>query len=168
MNILDIIILMCSIPFILGGYKNGFIKQTISIFALLIGVWIAFGLGDLVGSWVYPIFDGRCDEPLKLANIAGFALVLVTVLLTIGLIGRIVEKIVLIIVPGWINRLLGVGLAVCKFLLLCCIVFLIFNCLNSFNFYINPKDSLFVDSTFYPMIESLSNSLLPSIYKILL
>ena len=167
MNILDIIILMCSIPFILGGYRNGFIKQTISIFALLIGIWIASGLGDQVGTWVYPIFE-KCDEPLKMANTTGFILVLIAILATLGFIGKIVEKLVLIVVPEWFNKWLGVGLAIFKFLLLCCIVFLVFNCLNSFNYYINPKDSLFVDSTFYPMIESLTNSLLPSITKIIL
>ena len=167
MNTLDIIILICCLPVLIGGFKKGFIKQAISIFALLIGVWVASGLGDNVGTWVYPVFS-KCDQPEHMANLAGFALVLVAVLLSIGLIGKIVEKIILFVVPGWINSLLGVILAACQAMLLLSVLYYIFQILNKIYFFTDLKDALFADSTLFPMIESLAKTLLPSIQQLIL
>ena len=164
MNILDIIILICCLPILISGYKKGFIKQAISILALLIGVWIASGLGDTVGSWVYPVFK-NCEHPEQMANLAGFALVLVVALLSIGLIGKLVEKLILIVVPSWCNTLLGVALAALQALLLLSVLFYIFQILNKIYFFTDLKSALFADSTFYPMIESFADALLPSIQQ---
>jgi uncharacterized membrane protein required for colicin V production len=167
MNILDVIILICCIPILLDGYRKGFIRQAISIFALLIGVWVASGLGDTVGSWVYPAFKS-CEQPEHMANLAGFAIVLVVVLLSIGLVGRLVEKLILIVVPRWCNTLLGIALAALQALLLLSVLFYIFQILNKIYFFTDLKSALFADSTFYPMIESFAEALLPSIQQLII
>lgn len=166
MNILDVIILICCLPILIDGYRKGFIRQAISIFALLIGVWIAGKLGDNVGGWVYPAFE-KCDQPEHMANLAGFAIVLVVSLLSIGLIGKLAEKIILIVVPGWVNTLLGVVLAACQALLLLSVLFYIFQILNKIYFFTDLKSALFADSTFLPMIESFAEALLPSIQQLI-
>lgn len=164
MNILDVIILICCLPVLIDGYKKGFIRQAISIFALLIGVWVASKLGDSVGTWVYPLFE-NCDQPEHLANLAGFAIVLIAALLSIGLIGRIVEKLILIVVPSWCNTLLGVVLAALQAMLLLSVLFYIFQILNKIYFFSDLKSALFADSTLFPMIESFAEALLPSIQQ---
>lgn len=168
MNILDIIIIICCIPVLIGGYQKGFIRQVISIFALLIGIWIASGLGELIGGWVLPAFKGWCDHPEQVANLVGFCIVMLVVMVSLGLIGKLVEKIILVVVPDWFNKLLGVILAGVNIILVCSVLCLIFNFLNGFYFFIHPNSSLLADSTLYPMIESCANALLPNIQNILL
>ncbi len=168
MNILDIIILLCSLPILIDGYKKGFVRQAISILALLIGVWIASGLGDNVGSWIHPALEGKCDRPHEMANMMGFAIMFGIVLASLGIIGRIVERLIMIVVPEWCNKVLGLSLALCNVLLTCCIFFLIFNLLENIYDFLPSDSSLFADSAIYPMIESLTNAILPNIHKILL
>lgn len=168
MNILDFIIIICSVPVLIVGYQKGFIRQVISIFALLIGIWIASGLGETIGPWFQPMLNGWCEHPEQVANLIGFCLVMLIVMISLGLIGRLVEKVVLIVVPEWCNKLLGILLAGLKIILVCSILCLLFNFLNSIYFFIHPSSSLLADSALYPMIESFANALLPNIQNILL
>ena len=168
MNILDIIIIICSIPVLLDGYRKGFIRQAISLFALLIGIWIASALGDNVGTMILPALEGKCAQPDKIATIAGFAIVLLIVLASLGIIGRIVEKIIMIAIPDWVNKILGVVLSALNILFTCCVLYMIFLVLNKIYFFTDLKSALFSDSTIFPIIESLTNSIIPNIHKILL
>ena len=72
MNILDIIIILCFIPILIGGYKKGFINQAISIVALLVGAWTASALASKVSAWFLPMMEGNCDNPQGMAYLAGW------------------------------------------------------------------------------------------------
>jgi len=168
MNILDIIIIICSIPVLLNGYRKGFIRQAISLFALLIGIWIASGLGDNVGAWIQPALEGKCDHPDKIAGIIGLAIVFVIVLASLGIIGRIVEKFIQLVVPETVNKWLGVALSAANMLLTLCVLYLIFLALNKVFFLFDLRSALFADSLIYPVIESLTDTIVPNIHKLLL
>jgi membrane protein required for colicin V production len=166
MNILDIIILIFSIPVIISGYKKGFIRQVITIIGLLVGSWIASGLGDNVGEWFMPLTKSS-SNPQGMASLMGFATVLVAVLLIFWLAGRIVEKIILIVVPDFVNKILGVLLSIANGILLLCVLYLIFELLNKIYFFPDLMEVV-ESSLFYPIIESTAKTLLPNILNFLL
>ena len=165
MNILDIIIILCSIPILISGYKKGLIRQIISIIGLRVGVWVASALADNVGSWIYPIFKGS-ENPEGLAYLGGFAIVLVAICLIFLIFGRLIEKIILIAIPDWINKGLGLCLAAINCVLLCCALYMVFMVLNKIYLFTDFKDAIFTDSTLFPIIESTTNAILPNILKI--
>ena len=168
MNILDIIILLCFIPVLISGYKKGFIRQVISIIALMAGVWIASALGDNVGAWFQPVMEGKCDNPQTMAYLAGFAVTLVAVMLIFLVCGRLIEKIILLAIPDVLNNLLGMLLAAANGILLLCTLYLIFNVLNKIYMFTDLKTAFFSDSLIFPIIESTSNALLPNLLNLFL
>lgn len=168
MNILDIIIMICFIPILISGYKKGFINQTISIIALMTGVWLASVLGDTTGNWFLPMMEGNCDNPQGMAHLAGFAVTLVAVCVIFLLLGKVIENLILLVIPDIINKILGVGLSVANGILLLCVLYLIFNVLNKIYLFTDLKAALFSDSLLFPIIESTANTLLPNLLNILL
>ena len=166
MNILDAIILLCCCPILINGYKKGFISQALSIVALIAGAWIASGYGDHAGDWVRPMIEGKCDNPEQIAHIIGIAITFVVVCLVINLAGFLIEKLLLIIVPEWVNKVLGIILAVANSLLLLCTLFLVFQVLNKIFLFTDLKSALFTESSLLPIIESTSEKLLPNILNI--
>lgn len=166
MNILDIIIILCFIPILIGGYKKGFINQAISIVALLVGAWTASALASKVSSWFLPMMEGNCDNPQGMAYLAGFAITLVIAMLVVLLIGKIIEKILEIVIPDIVNKILGLALAAVNGALLLCVLFLIFNVLNKIYMFTDIKGAFFSDSTLFPIIESTTNAILPDILNL--
>jgi hypothetical protein len=72
----------------------------------------------------------------------------------------------MIIIPEWVNKVLGVGLAVANSLLLLCTLFLVFQVLNKIFLFTDLKSALFTDSTLFQLIESTSQKLLPNLLNI--
>lgn len=168
MNILDIIIILCFIPILISGYKKGFISQVISIIALLAGVWIASAVGDNVGTWFQPVMEGKCDNPQQMASLAGFAITLVAVLLIFLVCGKLIEKMILLVIPDTLNKLLGLLLAAANGIILLCTLYLVFNVLNNIYMFTDLKTAFFSDSLIFPIIESTSNALLPNLLNLFL
>ena len=166
MNILDIIIILCFIPILIGGYKKGFISQAISIIALFVGAWVAEASAGKVGAWFLPMMEGNCDNPEGMAYLAGFATALVIAMFIILLLGKIVEKLISAVIPDIINKIAGLALAAVNGVLLFCVLFLIFNILNKIYMFTDLKEAFFSDSTLFPIIESTTNAILPNIINL--
>lgn len=166
MNILDVIILLCCCPLIISGYKNGFINQAFSIVALIAGAWIASGFGDVASEWVFPMIEGKCDKPEQIAHIIGIAITFIAVCAAINIAGVLIGKLLMVIIPEWINKTLGAALAVVNCVLLTCTLYLVFQVLNKIYLFTDFKTALFTESTLYPMIESASQKLLPNLLNI--
>lgn len=167
MNILDVIIILCCCPMLISGYKKGLINQIISIIALMTGIWIAHGLGDSVGGWITPLVEDNCENPEKVAYIGGFAITFVAVCLIFLFGGKFIEKILLFVIPDWINKLLGLVLAAINGILLLCILYYVFQVLNYVYVFTDLKAAFFSDSVLFPIIESTANALLPNIVNII-
>ena len=162
MNILDIIILLCCIPILISGYKKGFINQAFSIMALMAGAWIASGFGSTVGEWIFPLMEGKCENPEQLAYIGGYAITFISICIIFFIIGKLVEKLLLIILPEWINKSLGLVVSVINAILLMCVLYMVFEALNKIYFFTDTKGSLFTDSLLFPIIENTAKALLPN------
>jgi uncharacterized membrane protein required for colicin V production len=166
MNILDVIIILCCCPLLISGYKKGFVNQALSIVALLAGAWIASGLGDTTGEWIRPMIEGKCSNPQQMSHIIGIAITFIAVCILLYLVGILIEKLLMIIIPEWVNKVLGVGLAVANSMLLLCTLFLIFQVLNKLFLFTDLKSALFTDSVLFQLIESTSQKLLPNLLNI--
>ena len=166
MNILDIIIILCCCPFLIGGYKKGFINQVISILALIGGVWIASALDKTVGGWILPLIQDKCDSPEIVANIMGFGLVFLITCIILSLLGKVVEKMFMQVIPEWINKILGLIMAAVNAILVVCTLYIVFDVLNKIYFITETNQALFTDSLLFPVIESTANAIMPNLTEI--
>lgn len=80
MNILDIIALVLLLWAVYSGFRDGIVVQLGGLAGLFIGIYLAFRYGATAGRW-FGIDD-------QWATIAGFAIIVILVLVGISLIGR--------------------------------------------------------------------------------
>ncbi len=163
MNILDVIIILALCPILINGYKKGFINQAVSIIALIAGAWMASLFGSTVGSWIFPMFEGFSGSPETIAFLGGFAITFVVLCVVFMLLGKLLEKLILAVIPAWINNILGLLLGAVNGLLLLCVLFLLFQVLNKILFFADLKGAFFSDSFMFPIIESTAQTVLPNL-----
>ena len=161
MNILDIIILICLVPAIIQGVRKGFISQAISIISLIAGVWASAKFANLVGEWLSQYITAS-EQVLKVVS---FAIILIVVFIILGLIGKVLDKIIRLVMLGWLNKLLGVVFSLAKCLLILGLITLAFNSLNtSFNL---VKPEVLSESILYPVIKEITDTVFPYIKSLL-
>ena len=163
MNILDVIIILAICPILINGYRKGFINQAVSIIALIAGAWVASTFAGKVGSWIFPMFEGINGSPETIAFLGGFAITFVVMCLVFILLGKLLEKIILAMIPDWINNVLGLLLGAVNGLMLLCVLFLLFQVLNKVFFFADLKGAFFSDSFMFPIIESTAQTVLPNL-----
>lgn len=162
MNILDIIILVCFIPAIIGGLRKGLIAQVVSIISIILGVWLAFKFSSLVSGWMAGWFDGASPAIL---NIIAFAVILIAVIFGLFAIGKVIEASIKIIMLGWLNRILGLVFAILKCALILGLVIIMFDSING-NFHAVPEKTL-SESILYPPLNDLANCIFPYLKDLL-
>ena len=161
MNILDAIILICLIPAIIQGIRKGFISQAISIVSVIAGIWASARFANMVSEWVAQYITAS-EQVIK---VVAFALILVVVFIVLGLLGRVLEKILDFAFLGWVNRLLGVIFSLMKAFLLLGLVILAFNALNNAFGLVKPE--IIEDSVLYGPVKSLADTIFPYIKNML-
>ena len=131
MNIIDAIILICLIPALIQGIIKGFISQAISLISIIVGVWASAHFADLVCQWLSQYISGS-EQTLKLV---AFAIIFIVVIVGLILLGKGLEKVIKLVMLGWVNRLLGAVFALVKWLLVLGLIAVGFNAINDiFNF----------------------------------
>lgn len=161
MNILDIIILLCLIPAIIQGIRKGFISQAISIVSIVVGIWASARFANLVTSWVSQYITAS-EQVLK---IVAFALILVVVFVVLGLLGKLLESVLKLVMLGWVNKLLGVAFSLLKAVLILGLVIMLFNSLNSTFGFVKPE--VLNESVLYQPLKSIADSVFPYIQNML-
>ena len=161
MNILDAIILICLIPALIQGLRKGFISQAISIVSVIAGIWASARFANLVANWVAQYITAS-DQVIK---VVAFALILVVVFIVLGLLGRLLEKILNFAFLGWVNKLLGVIFSLMKAFLIIGLVILAFNSLNNAFGLVKPE--VINDSVLYGPVKNLADTIFPYIKNML-
>lgn len=161
MNILDIIILICLIPALIQGIFKGFISQAISIISLILGAWASARFAGVVCQWMAQYISGS-EQTLK---IAAFILIFIIVIIALTLIGKLLEKIITLVMLGWVNRLLGAAFALMKWLLVMGLLALAFNAINETFQLVDPE--LIAQSHLYPMITGIADIVFPYLKNLL-
>lgn len=155
MSIIDIILLVCFIPALIGGIRKGFISQVISIISIVAGIWMSFEFADVTGKWL----GQHIQASENILMLVSFALIMIVVFIILGLIGRILEGILNLVLLGWLNRLLGVVFSLMKATLIIGLAIMVFSSINN-TFGLVAEDTL-SQSILYTPMKNLAYSVFP-------
>lgn len=146
MNTIDIIIVVCFLPALYFGIKNGLVIQVVSFCVIYFGIKLSLLFSNPVTEWL----DHSLGVQGFWAKFISFFLIFLAVAVILSLLGNIVERIVKVTLLGWVNRLLGVILS---FLICAVILASIAYFLNKINGSTGLIDSSnFSSSKFYPLL----------------
>ena len=107
MNTLDIVILLLFVPGIIQGLTKGFLEQGITLSGIVLAFWLAFHYSDKAALWLQQYIT----VPDTLVRVLGFAGVLLATIVVVILVAKLVTKVVDMIALGWLNKALGLVLA---------------------------------------------------------
>lgn len=157
MNWIDvIIILLLAVAFLCGLYA-GFIKEVVSLLALIIGVWGALHFSSITSSKLSEWFDmsGR------MLGVTSFVVTFVIIVFIIHFIGNVTDRLVSAISLGIFNRLLGGVFGVCKTVLFLSVIMFFLNIANA-RYSFLPKE-IVSSSKLYTPIANVVPALFPTI-----
>ena len=122
MNYLDIIILIPALWFGYKGFTHGLIRELGGLAALILGIYAAFMFTDMVEKWInYP------NIPKELY----FAITFIVVLIAVFLLGRLMEKFIKLVIPEFVNNLLGALFGVAKVMVVFSVIFFFIHSVDS-------------------------------------
>ena len=155
MNVLDIILLLCFVPAIIGGLRRGFIAQVVAIISIILGIWLSFKFSAVLSGWI-----GQWIEAgEQVLHVISFAVIMILAILALAAVGKLIEATVKIILLGWLNRLLGLIFALLKYALIIGLLLMLFNSLNG-QFHMVDKEVLDSSLLYGPLL-NLANSVFP-------
>ncbi len=153
MNIIDIIILIFLAVGLVLGLKDGAIRQVGTLAGIIVAIFLAKGFGSTVASIL-----GITGQ---YANIWGYAIVLIASLIVVGLVAKLLRKIVSAVGLGAIDRLAGGVLSLFKYALILSVLFSLFDLVNKPMNIVSEKT--IASSKLYTPVVSTSSYILPAI-----
>lgn len=123
MNTLDLIVYLVLLLALYEGWRRGLILQLCSLGGIVVAIWLAARYGVSVGEWL------RMDQAV--AQAGGFAVVLVVTILLVALVGRLLRKLFHFAGFGLLDVVLGIAIALVKYLLLLSVAFAALDNLNA-------------------------------------
>ena len=160
MGVIDIIIVCCFLPALYFGIKNGLVRQLVAVAVIYFGITLSLRFSAPVADWI--IEHVNMNE--FWAKTVSFILVFFVVSLVLGLLGKLIEKILQISLLGWLNKLLGIVAALFVFtLVISALVYFVDSANNILEFI--PKEKI-EESRLYPVLLDLSKELFPRLKEI--
>ena len=126
MNTVDIILLVAFVPALVSGLSKGFIHQVFSLVGMVLSVWMAFKFTNTLCAWLGPMLEVN----KTVLWVISFIIIVVAVILLVNFLGSLVEKLVKVVMLGWLDMLLGVVLAIVKAALAIGVAVLLFDAVN--------------------------------------
>jgi membrane protein required for colicin V production len=118
MNWLDILILIPAAWYAFKGLKNGLIYELASILALILGVWATVHYSDMLAA--------RMGEG-QTYKIIAFAGIFIATLVIVHFAGKLVEKVIKLMIPGFLNNLAGLLFGVAKVVIVFSVIIMFVN-----------------------------------------
>ena len=128
--LLDIIILVPLALFAWNGYRKGLIIEVASLAALVLGLYMAFFFSDFAAEMLNDLFN--MDQ--KYVAVIAFLMTFIVVLFLVLTLGKALEKVVKILLLGFLNKLAGSVFGILKGALLLSILIFIVNYFNFGNY----------------------------------
>lgn len=142
MNWLDFVIALIFSIAVITGFARGFVRIGIGLAATLTGFMMASWFYGLAGSWLQPYVKTNA-----IANLLGFFLVFLGVILAGALIAAIASRVLKFAGLSWLDRLMGGAAGAAQGLL---VVIVLVMALVAFT--PNPPPSSVVNSTVAPHV----------------
>lgn len=135
MATLDIILLVCFLPGIIRGLSKGFLEQALALVGVVISVWAAFHFSNPVSAFLKPYLS--VSETVL--SVISFALILVVVALAAVLLGKLLTKLLELAMLGWLDKTLGLVLALAVNALVIGVFIILFDTLNTKFGFVKPE-----------------------------
>jgi membrane protein required for colicin V production len=152
-NFLDVIIIIPLLLFAWQGYKKGFIIEVATLAALILGLFFAFYFSDYAANLLNEYFN--IDE--KYLAALSFIVTFIVVVIAIIAIGKILQKLIDIILLGFLNKAAGAVFGFIKGALILSILLLIINYFDTNQNLI--KEEYKENSIFYKPVSSFAPKL---------
>jgi membrane protein required for colicin V production len=114
MNTIDIVLVLLLVFAFYKGFKNGLLIEVASIIALIAGLYCAFHFSDLAAVFIADKLDWNETN----INITAFVITFVAVLIGVNLLGKILTKMIQVLLLGMVNKLLGGAFGLLKSLII--------------------------------------------------
>lgn len=161
MNTIDIILLVCLFPGVVQGIRKGFISQVISIISVVIGIWASFKFSEIVSTWLSQFLT---VSPAMM-NIISFIVIFLAVAVALRFVEKAISGIIKFVMLGWADKLLGVGFALLKYLILVSVVVMIFSAANVDRAIV--KKEILEESVLYEPIKDFGYTVFPFFKELL-
>lgn len=161
MNLIDIVILVVMIPMVIRGISKGFVSQAVSCIALFVGSYIAYYLTLRAGADLASAFG----ISVTAGNMIVFSVTLLAIWILLALIGQLLKKILEFALLEWADKLLGGIFALCTTLLVCGLIAIMFDALNTTTFLVDRQ--YLEDSWFFYRLQNLAAYAFPYLHKII-
>jgi Uncharacterized membrane protein, required for colicin V production len=155
MAILDIILLLCFIPAIVGGISKGFVKQVVDLVAILLAAWAAFHFSSPLAGWL----GQRITLDPTVLKVISFVLIAIIVAVLLNLVSALITKALSALSLGFLNRILGLVFAIVKVGLILGLLILLFESLNSTLHLVKPETTS--GAVVYNALRDIANSIFP-------
>ena len=161
MNLIDIVVLVVMIPMVIGGISKGFVSQAISFIALFIGTYTAYYLTVKTGDDL----AAALGISVGAGNIIVFAVSLLAIWALLALVGQALKKIIQFALLEWVDKVLGGVFALGTTLLVCGLIAIMFDALNTTTFLVDRQ--YLEDSWFFYRLQNLATTFFPYLHKII-
>lgn len=142
MNFIDIMILIPLVWFGYKGFSSGLVRELASIIALVAGLYASFKFTDWVAVWI---------NNDKIPHELYFAITFLMVLVLVFIAGRMVEKVVKLVIPEILNNLAGALFGAAKIFVIFSALFFFINSIDTKQVLLTPKSKQ--ESILYKYVE---------------
>ncbi len=109
-SLIDLGIILFIVFFIVRGYQQGLVRQTMALIGLILGLRLAINNHQYVATWLQTQFFIQNS----IAIIIGFALILFVVILIVNFIGWVMSGLAKLIFLSFFDRIIGAALGLVK------------------------------------------------------
>ncbi|MBR3287494.1 MAG: CvpA family protein [Bacteroidales bacterium] len=156
---IDLILALILVWSIVDGIRKGFVKQICSILAFLAGVWGASHYSDQVGTFLAKYFPSIGEAWL---GIISFAVAFLIILLLMQAVEFLVEKLLKIVLLGWLNRLLGAAFSLLKYALVLSVIICVVDAIVQ-TLHLIPAETL-AESKLYGILGDIAPRIFPHLH----
>lgn len=155
MNTVDIVLLVCFVPGVIRGIVKGFMVQICSLAGFVASVWCAWKFAAIAAEYLTPYIN---LSP-ALLNTITFALILLVVSIVFVLIGKLLAKLMKVVLLGWLDKLLGMVFGILVTAAILGVLIVIFDGLDT-QFHL-VKGDILKDSVVYQGIKTVALTVFP-------
>ena len=123
MTEIDFIIILTLVWGAYRGWKNGLLKEVVSMLGFFVGLFIAYELYGVFGEWLAPHLSGNVSVGRVFGRVLAFIILWVVVPIVLGLVATVLTKTLKGLRLGFPNSMLGLLVGALKFYILLSFVF---------------------------------------------
>ena len=126
MNLIDSICLIILIYGSYKGFKNGIVNEVLSFIGILLGIYLSKTYYLAIDKYLATVFDSTN----QLVSVISVILIFTLTIISSKILSKVITKALNIMALGLLNKLIGSGFGLLKYLLILCIITFIFSKAN--------------------------------------